>query len=74
MKLKLPIRDELFAHAKTSSFWNESDFIEWDRGENNDYDFIFLTDISQKNSKNEFKFDVGMENKNSHLTIERHYF
>jgi hypothetical protein len=48
MKLKLPIRDELFAHAKTSSFWNESDFIEWDRGENNDYDFIFLTDSNIK--------------------------
>jgi hypothetical protein len=44
MKLKLPIRDELFAHAKTSSFWNESEFIEWDRSENNNYDYVFLTD------------------------------
>jgi hypothetical protein len=48
MKLKLPIRDELFAHAKTSSFWNESDYIEWDRINVDDYDFIFLTDNNIK--------------------------
>ena len=42
-KIKLPIRDSLFAHNSISSFWNESEFIEWDRGEIKK-DYVFLTD------------------------------
>ena len=44
MKLKLPIKDSMFAHNKISSFWNESEYIEWDRSDDNKFDYLFLTD------------------------------
>lgn len=43
-KVKLPIKDSLFAHNSISSFWNESEFIEWDRTDDNVKDYVFLTD------------------------------
>lgn len=48
-KIKIPIKDSLFSHAKTSSFWNESDFIEWDRENYETKDYVFLTDLDVQN-------------------------
>jgi hypothetical protein len=48
-KIKVPIKDSLFSHAKTSSFWNDSDYIEWNRNDDNVKDYIFLTDLDVQN-------------------------
>lgn len=44
-KIKIPIKDSLFSHAKTSSFWNDSEYLEWDRDDDNTKDYIFVTDL-----------------------------
>lgn len=42
MKLKLPLFDGMFSHTHTSSWYNKSSIMEWDRSINLDY--IFTTD------------------------------
>lgn len=47
VKDSLYIHDSIFQHAKTSSWYNESDIFEWDRKNPESYEEIILTDLDK---------------------------
>ena len=46
MKQKFKIIDQMFAHAKYSTDFQDSEFIEWYRNTVNPNDIVFFTDYS----------------------------